>query len=145
MDGDDTDQDTTLDSRRFVDGADGEDETTLASTDEETPRTDSDRDGAGENEDTTSAIRGSATSSPTVDIDAETDGAPTDSESPVLDDVVLDDVGSEDADEASQGLFDDLLAGDPIFESKEVVEQPLGSLVRVLGPDIIEDDVVENR
>ncbi|PSP70588.1 cell division control protein Cdc6 [Halobacteriales archaeon QH_8_67_27] len=121
MDGDDTNQDTTLDSRRFVDGADGEDESTPASTDDKTPRTDSDGDGTKESGDSSSAIRGSATSSPTVDIDAETGGAPTDSESSVLDDVVLDDVGSEDADEASQGLFDDLLAGDPIFESKEVL------------------------
>jgi cell division control protein 6 len=35
----------------------------------------------------------------------------------------LDDVlsGGEDADEASQGLFDDLLSGQPIFENKEVL------------------------
>jgi len=120
MDGDDTDQDTTLDSRRFVDGA-NEDEQVPASASDETPRTDSDDDETDDTADTTSAIRGSSDSSPTVDIEAETEGDSTGPESPVLDDVVLDDVGSEDADEASQGLFDDLLAGDPIFESKEVL------------------------
>jgi len=47
------------------------------------------------------------------------DQAPTD-----LDDVVLDnlDTGTGDAsDEASRGLFDDLLEGEPIFENKEVL------------------------
>ncbi|MFB6143325.1 MAG: Cdc6/Cdc18 family protein [Halorientalis sp.] len=39
-----------------------------------------------------------------------------------LDDVVLDEVeGDDDPDEASRGLFDDLLSGDPIFENKEVL------------------------
>jgi cell division control protein 6 len=37
-----------------------------------------------------------------------------------LDEVVLDDDG-EDPDEASRGLFDDLLSGEPIFENKEVL------------------------
>ncbi len=43
---------------------------------------------------------------------------------PDLDDIVLDnlDTGDEDAsDEASRGLFDDLLEGEPIFENKEVL------------------------
>nr|WP_241692950.1 ORC1-type DNA replication protein [Halomicroarcula limicola] len=43
---------------------------------------------------------------------------------PDLDDVVLDnlDTGdSDDSDEASRGLFDDLLEGEPIFENKEVL------------------------
>nr|WP_254274358.1 ORC1-type DNA replication protein [Halomicroarcula marina] len=43
---------------------------------------------------------------------------------PDLDDVVLDnlDAGSgDDSDEASRGLFDDLLEGEPIFENKEVL------------------------
>ncbi|SDF27102.1 Cdc6/Cdc18 family protein [Halorientalis regularis] len=39
-----------------------------------------------------------------------------------LDDVVLDDVDEDDdLDEASRGLFDDLLSGAPIFENKEVL------------------------
>jgi cell division control protein 6 len=37
-----------------------------------------------------------------------------------LDEVVLDDEGG-DPDEASRGLFDDLLSGEPIFENKEVL------------------------
>ncbi|MFD1586419.1 Cdc6/Cdc18 family protein [Halorientalis brevis] len=41
---------------------------------------------------------------------------------PSLDDVVLEETPSgEDADEASRGLFDDLLSGAPIFENKEVL------------------------
>jgi cell division control protein 6 len=36
-------------------------------------------------------------------------------------DVGLDDVVLDDGDEDSQGLFDDLLAGEPIFENKEVL------------------------
>jgi len=50
---------------------------------------------------------------------------PTDDKStPDLDDVVLDnlDTGTGDSsDEASRGLFDDLLEGEPIFENKEVL------------------------
>ena len=48
----------------------------------------------------------------------------TDDQSPDLDDVVLDnlDTGTDDgSDEASRGLFDDLLEGEPIFENKEVL------------------------
>jgi len=37
-----------------------------------------------------------------------------------LEDIVLDDAG-EEPDEASRGLFDDLLEGEPIFENKEVL------------------------
>jgi len=41
---------------------------------------------------------------------------------PPLDEVVLDDIeGADDPDEASRGLFDDLLSGQPIFENKEVL------------------------
>ncbi|WP_136716921.1 Cdc6/Cdc18 family protein [Halorientalis salina] len=40
---------------------------------------------------------------------------------PSLDDVVLDETPSDDTDEASRGLFDDLLSGAPIFENKEVL------------------------
>ncbi|GGO02899.1 MULTISPECIES: Cdc6/Cdc18 family protein [Haloarcula] len=46
------------------------------------------------------------------------------SQTPDLDDVVFDnlDTGSTgDSDEASRGLFDDLLEGEPIFENKEVL------------------------
>ena len=42
------------------------------------------------------------------------------SPSPPLEDMLLDDSGEPD-DEASQGLFDDLLSGEPIFENKEVL------------------------
>ena len=48
----------------------------------------------------------------------------SDEQTPDLDDVVLDnlDTGTDDAsDEASRGLFDDLLEGEPIFENKEVL------------------------
>ncbi|MBX0322529.1 ORC1-type DNA replication protein [Halomicroarcula sp. F13] len=46
------------------------------------------------------------------------------SQTPDLDDVVLDNLdtgSSDDSDEASRGLFDDLLEGEPIFENKEVL------------------------
>jgi len=71
------------------------------------------------------------------DIDRDADGDGTDeweldpSERPssfadrerdgqLLDDIVFEDEDSE-ADEASRGLFDDLLSGEPIFENKEVL------------------------
>ena len=56
-----------------------------------------------------------------VDVDAGTsdiDGFSGDIE---LDDLDLDDESESDADGASRGLFDDLLEGEPIFESKEVL------------------------
>jgi len=52
------------------------------------------------------------------------DGGDRDSFGTDLDDVVLDDLDGETdeaADEASRGLFDDLLSGEPIFENKEVL------------------------
>ncbi|MFC7140872.1 AAA family ATPase [Halosimplex aquaticum] len=196
MDGDDNDQDTTLDSPGQVDGAGDEEEPVPAPTDGEASRTD-DPDGSATNsddpsadesvgagsiagadesggvdgstsadeavgsggtaetppagevadatdatpddavdsrdaapdgsggevtgDDSSSTVRGSSSSSPTVDIDADPGADGEDAESSVLDEVVLDDVASEDTEEASQGLFDDLLAGDPIFENKEVL------------------------
>ncbi|MFB6222754.1 MAG: Cdc6/Cdc18 family protein [Haloarcula sp.] len=54
-----------------------------------------------------------------VDTDSGTASGPSD-----LDDVILDnlDTGTdESSDEASRGLFDDLLEGEPIFENKEVL------------------------
>ncbi|WP_058993571.1 Cdc6/Cdc18 family protein [Haloarcula sp. CBA1127] len=54
-----------------------------------------------------------------VETDPGTSTGPSD-----LDDVILDnlDAGSDDpSDEASRGLFDDLLEGEPIFENKEVL------------------------
>jgi len=54
-----------------------------------------------------------------VEADTGTSAGPSD-----LDDVILDnlDAGSDDpSDEASRGLFDDLLEGEPIFENKEVL------------------------
>ncbi|MFB6139935.1 MAG: Cdc6/Cdc18 family protein, partial [Halosimplex sp.] len=120
MDGDDTDEDATLDSRRFVDGA-NEGETQPASGDG-TPRTDG---GAGETAesegDGPTEENGPTDSLDAVDVDVESSDGAGDADSSVLDDVMLDDVGSDDPEEASQGLFDDLLAGDPIFENKEVL------------------------
>ncbi|WP_436908395.1 AAA family ATPase [Halosimplex marinum] len=128
MNGDDTDQDTTLDSQRFVDGAGGDGEQTPPSADEgdatdrdgeERPNDDEPTAGNStdpEGEDPTDGARGGLGSAG-VDFDSGGD----DVDSSVLDDVMLDDVGSEDTEEASQGLFDDLLAGDPIFENKEVL------------------------
>jgi cell division control protein 6 len=56
-----------------------------------------------------------------VSPDASGDGD-VDVDGPSLDEVVLDDIdGGEDPDEASRGLFDDLLSGQPIFENKEVL------------------------
>ncbi|WP_135303490.1 Cdc6/Cdc18 family protein [Haloarcula amylovorans] len=58
------------------------------------------------------------------DLSADEQSAETRSRTPDLDDVVLDnlDTGdSGDSDEASRGLFDDLLEGEPIFENKEVL------------------------
>jgi len=168
-DRDDTDQDTTLDSQRFVDGADAEG-VAPASADE-TPRNESGRKPSDENSPTPARGSGEATTdersgeattdersgeattdggedhldtgppvedgddSPgtapdvgtsdgaTADLStpAEDDSTDSDTSSSMLDDVVLDDVGEENSDEASPGLFDDLLAGDPIFESKEVL------------------------
>ncbi len=56
-------------------------------------------------------------------LDVETDSGASTGPSD-LDDVILDnlDAGSDDpSDEASRGLFDDLLEGEPIFENKEVL------------------------
>ncbi|EMA09325.1 ORC complex protein Cdc6/Orc1 [Haloarcula vallismortis] len=56
---------------------------------------------------------------PSSGTDPEISTGPSD-----LDDVILDnlDTGSDDpSDEASRGLFDDLLEGEPIFENKEVL------------------------
>ena len=68
---------------------------------------------------------------PEAAIDPDEDAGPStalgstdDQSAPDLDDVVLDnlDTGSGEAsDEASRGLFDDLLEGEPIFENKEVL------------------------
>jgi cell division control protein 6 len=66
-----------------------------------------------------------ATIDPEEDAGNSTALGPTDDQSaPDLDDVVLDnlDTGTGEAsDEASRGLFDDLLEGEPIFENKEVL------------------------
>jgi len=161
-DRDDTDQDTTLDSQRFVDGADAEG-VAPASTDE-TPRNETGRGPSDEGSSTPTRDSGEATTdggedhlgtgppvedgsddstgtapddstgtapdvgasdveTPDLSTPGEDDSADSESDdsSSMLDDVVLDDVGDEDSDEASPGLFDDLLAGDPIFESKEVL------------------------
>ncbi|WP_459193500.1 Cdc6/Cdc18 family protein [Halosimplex sp. J119] len=177
MDGDESDQDMTLDSSEYVDGSGDEEEPVPAPSDAAASRTDADdasgetaddelddpeTDGADTSEDSDSAetdgeagegraangqpevtadhdgdsgsgaddgpetdgstaVRGSVSSSSGVDLDGDTDGEDMEDDPSVLDEVVLDDVASEDAEEASQGLFDDLLAGDPIFENKEVL------------------------
>jgi len=104
-DGNDSDQDTTLDSKRFVDGESEAPDTARATG------TGSDGDSTGV--DSTDGVP-----------DVSTDLGSTDGEidSSLLDDVVLDEIeGEDDSDEASRGLFDDLLEGDPIFENKEVL------------------------
>ncbi|PSP85721.1 cell division control protein Cdc6 [Halobacteriales archaeon QS_1_68_17] len=58
--------------------------------------------------------------------DKALDGTGTGPDHPSFDDVSLDDIDTdlnvdEDPDEASRGLFDDLLSGEPIFENKEVL------------------------
>jgi cell division control protein 6 len=58
------------------------------------------------------------------DVDAQGDDAKSGIDNSVesaLDDVLLDDIDDGETDEASQGLFDDLLSGQPIFENKEVL------------------------
>jgi len=70
------------------------------------------------NDDPEAAIDPDDTGSSTVT--GPTDDQPT----PDLDDVVLDTLSAgsgEASDEASRGLFDDLLEGEPIFENKEVL------------------------
>ena len=57
-------------------------------------------------------------------LDSPVVGESDEQSEPELDDVVLDnlDTGTDDSsDEASRGLFDDLLEGEPIFENKEVL------------------------
>jgi len=136
MDGDDTNQDTGLESRRAVTGADSEAEELRPTSDaDSTSRTtestanDSTEDDAERADPTASGDEDPVVRS-TTDQDASDDVSTpdldvgsddTDSDSSMLDDVMLDDVGSEETEEASQGLFDDLLAGEPIFENKEVL------------------------
>ena len=54
------------------------------------------------------------------DVDTDGDSIGDAPDSP-LDDVLFDDTDDGETDEASQGLFDDLLSGQPIFENKEVL------------------------
>ena len=135
MDGDDTDQDSGLESGRAVTGTDSEaEELPPTSDDDSTSRTnestandstdDSGLPGTDASGDEDPVVRsttdeGSADDVSTPDLDVGSDD--TDTDSSMLDDVMLDDVGSDDTGEASQGLFDDLLAGEPIFENKEVL------------------------
>ena len=102
-DGNDTDQDTTLDSKRFVDG-----ETDIPDAAEATATGEGESTGGGSD---VSTDLGSTDGEANSEIDPS-----------LLDDVVLDEIeGEDDSDEASRGLFDDLLEGDPIFENKEVL------------------------
>ena len=94
----DADQDATLDSDRFVDGEEASDPPPGPGTE--------------------SGSAGDSVSGVSTDI---TDGDLGDGES-LLDDVVLEEIeGADGSDEASRGLFDDLLEGEPIFENKEVL------------------------
>ena len=94
----DADQDATLDSDRFVDGEEASDPPPGPGTE--------------------SGSAGDSVSGVSTDI---TDGDLGDGES-LLDDVVLEEIeGGDGSDEASRGLFDDLLEGEPIFENKEVL------------------------
>jgi cell division control protein 6 len=96
----DADQDATLDSDRFVDGEEASDPPPSPD-----PGTESGTAGDGV---------------PGVSTDI-TDGDLGHGES-LLDDVVLEEIeGGDGSDEASRGLFDDLLEGEPIFENKEVL------------------------
>jgi len=98
-DGNDADQDTTLDAERFSDG----DEERLDSS--SATGTDPDRG-----------------TDPDPVPEVTTDLADGEVDSSLLDDVVLEEIeGEDDSDEASRGLFDDLLEGEPIFENKEVL------------------------
>ena len=91
-------QDATLDSDRFVDGEEASDPPPGPGTE--------------------SGTAGDSVSGVSTDI---TDGDLGDGES-LLDDVVLEEIeGADGSDEASRGLFDDLLEGEPIFENKEVL------------------------
>src|SRR6056297_1863209 len=56
-----------------------------------------------------------------ADNDTTPDGASDPGDSPRSFDVDLDDVVLDDEEEDSQGLFDDLLDSEPIFENKEVL------------------------
>jgi cell division control protein 6 len=58
--------------------------------------------------------RGDFDTQQTEEDDSSSDDSP-------LDDVLFDDIDEGETDEASQGLFDDLLSGQPIFENKEVL------------------------
>jgi cell division control protein 6 len=94
----DADQDATLDSDRFVDGEEASDPPPGPGTE--------------------SGTAGDSVPGVSTDI---TDGDLGDGES-LLDDVVLEEIeGGDGSDEASRGLFDDLLEGEPIFENKEVL------------------------
>jgi cell division control protein 6 len=158
-DGNDTNQDTTLDSGRFDDTAASDDATDSAdepteSTDDsvqphsnDQPTDDADSDVADTSDHvTTDAETGhdpdDGFENSTVDTDAtdrvdadvtdrveadvsdsadelREDDSATGGHTP-LEDVVLDSPGG-DSEEASRGLFDDLLSGEPIFENKEVL------------------------
>jgi cell division control protein 6 len=119
-DRDDTDQDATLDANRFQDGSDVPDDPEPADS-PGTGASASDADGQSSGDATRETEGGSAASADdpiradVLDGDAEDDDS-------LLDDVVLDELGEdEESDEASPGLFDDLLEGEPIFENKEVL------------------------
>jgi len=100
-DGNESDQDTTLDSNRFVDEDEDGHEPSAA------PAVESD---AGSDSDSV------------PDVSTDLGSTDDDIDPSLLDDVVLDEIeDDDDSGEASRGLFDDLLEGDPIFENKEVL------------------------
>jgi cell division control protein 6 len=105
-----------------TDGNDERDDGTPADTAEQGPSVDAPSDGGSESDPSTDVdLDGDGSS---LDLDRSAgegpDGFATDEYDIDLDDV-LDDDGEEAPDEASRGLFDDLLEGEPIFENKEVL------------------------
>jgi cell division control protein 6 len=63
---------------------------------------------------------GTGTGDPDTGVDSDGTSHPDDGSSHV-EDMLLDEEDKEDREEASPGLFDDLLSGKPIFENKEVL------------------------
>jgi cell division control protein 6 len=96
-------------------GGDGTPDGTRLATDGSLP------DGTDGRETTESGETGSEAGGPEARA-PETNGAggPTPEDPIDIEDLLLDD-GEDDPDEASRGLFDDLLEGEPIFEKKEVL------------------------
>ncbi|QAU13271.1 cell division control protein Cdc6 [Halorubrum sp. BOL3-1] len=111
----DVDSNLDVDSDLDVDVGSDSDTSHLDSVDSDASRSTEANEDTGEDPDSGSTPR----SDPSIDAEPETgeiDNGGRDRSSPDLDGVVLD-----DDDDENQGLFDDLLSGEPIFENKEVL------------------------